>query len=262
MLIENKNTILTLEFSGYEFSDQMLVKTETQSIEINNDGNLPSPAVLEIIPKTSGTLAIAGCTTEPFTVKNVTEGQKIIISGITGEMTADGESKAADMEIWELPHLLPGSNVVSLNLQADVTIKYEARYFKKKEEKMRIKNKEIRILAEKMKEIEKKNFPVKVSFVLARNQKTIADILQTLEGQRKKLCEKYAERDENGNIKTEDNAYVIRDVQSLKKEYQELLEIETELELQKIEEADLEKCGEGKYDAISPDDAHFFQYMI
>lgn len=131
-----------------------------------------------------------------------------------------------------------------------------------KEEKMRIKNKEIRILAEKMKEIEKKNFPVKVSFVLARNQKTIADILQTLEGQRKKLCEKYAERDENGNIKTEDNAYVIRDVQSLKKEYQELLEIETELELQKIEEADLEKCGEGKYDAISPDDAHFFQYMI
>ena len=127
---------------------------------------------------------------------------------------------------------------------------------------MRIKNKEIRILAEKMKEIEKKNFPVKVSFVLARNQKTIADILQTLEGQRKKLCEKYAERDENGNIKTEDNAYVIRDVQSLKKEYQELLEIETELELQKIEEADLEKFGEGKYDAISPDDAHFFQYMI
>ena len=87
---------------------------------------------------------------------------------------------------------------------------------------MRIKNKEIRILAEKMKEIEKKNFPVKVSFVLARNQKTIADILQTLEGQRKKLCEKYAERDENGNIKTEDNTYVIRDVQSLKKEYQEL----------------------------------------
>ena len=128
VLIENKNTILTLEFSGYEFSDQMLVKTETQSIEINKDGNLPSPAVLEIIPKTSGTLAIAGCTTKPFTVKNVTEGQKIIISGITGEMTADGESKAADMEIWELPHLLPGSNVVSLNLQADVTIKYEARY--------------------------------------------------------------------------------------------------------------------------------------
>lgn len=127
---------------------------------------------------------------------------------------------------------------------------------------MKIKNKEIRILAEKMKEIEKKNFPVKISFAIARNQKTISDILQTLEEQRKKLCEKYAERDENGNIKTEDNAYVIQDTQELRREYQELLEIETEFELQKIEEADLEKCGEGKYDAISPDDAHFFQYMI
>ncbi len=129
VLIENKNTILTLEFSGYEFTERTLIKTEAQSIEIDNDGNLLSPAVLEIIPKASGALTVSGCATEPFTIKNVVQGQKIKINGITGEMTADGENKATDMEIWELPYLLPGNNTISMNMQADITVKYEARYF-------------------------------------------------------------------------------------------------------------------------------------
>ena len=127
---------------------------------------------------------------------------------------------------------------------------------------MRLKNKEIRLLALQMEKLQKKNFPAKVSFAIAKNQKEISDTLQIIEEQRKKICEKYAKKDENGKAEIEGGAYVIQDPQGLKEEYQELMEIETEIDLQKMDEADLEKCGEGKYDAITPDDARILQYMM
>ncbi len=127
---------------------------------------------------------------------------------------------------------------------------------------MRLKNKEIRLLAVQMELLGKKNFPTKVSFAIAKNQKAISDVIEIIEEQRKKICEKYAERDENGIVKVENGSYVISDLQSLNAEYGELMEIETEVEIQKLEESDLERCGEGKYDAVSPDDVRILQLMI
>ena len=59
------------------------------------------------------------------------EGQKIVIDGLTGEMSAGGVSKAKDIDIWELPHLLPGSNMITISTSSDITIQYEARYMYK-----------------------------------------------------------------------------------------------------------------------------------
>ena len=128
VLIEGRNTILTLEFSGYEFSDGTIIKTATQSFTADTGGNLRCPVVLEITPKASGTLTVSGFTDDPFTISNAVEEQKIVIDGLTGEMSAGGASKAKDIDIWELPRLLPGSNMITISASSDITIRYEARY--------------------------------------------------------------------------------------------------------------------------------------
>ena len=127
---------------------------------------------------------------------------------------------------------------------------------------MRLKNREIRLLAAKLEEMDKKNLPAKVSFALARNQKAIVEVLQVMESQRKKICEKYAKKDEDGKALCENGSYLIEDQEGLREEYLELMEIETEIELQTIAETDLAKCGEGKYDAITPEDVRILQYMM
>ena len=128
VLVEGKNTVLTLELSGYEYLDGTLTRTSGQSLIVDTGGNLPCPVRLEITPRASGTLTVSGCGEEEIVVSNVTQGQKLILDGMTGEMSAGGASKAADIEIWELPRLLPGSNTITLSLSSDVTIRYEARY--------------------------------------------------------------------------------------------------------------------------------------
>lgn len=130
-MIEGRNTILTLEFSGYEFSDGTIIKTAIQSFTADTGGNLRCPVILEITRKISGILTISGFTDAPFTISNTMEGQKIVIHGLTGEMSAGGVSKAKDIDIWELPHLLPGSNMITISTSLDITIRYEARYMYK-----------------------------------------------------------------------------------------------------------------------------------
>jgi len=126
---------------------------------------------------------------------------------------------------------------------------------------MRLKNREIHTLTIQMAKMGEKNFPVKISFAIAKNRKKMAEALEIIEEQRKKLCEKYAARDENGEIRTEKDVYVIADHSGLNTEYKELLEVESDMDLMQIALSDLERCGEGKYDAITPDEADVLQFF-
>ena len=130
VLIENRNTILNLEFSGYEFlTEKNMQYLDTKNITIAIEGNLPTPAIIEITPiEGTQSLTIAGLTEEPIIIYRTNQGKKIMMNGLTGEMTEDGENKAADIEIWELPRLLPGENIITLSYAADVSVRYEARF--------------------------------------------------------------------------------------------------------------------------------------
>lgn len=56
-------------------------------------------------------------------------GSEIIIDGETGAITMDGESKIEDCDIWELPTLKPGKNVIDTNGSGmRIVIEYEPRY--------------------------------------------------------------------------------------------------------------------------------------
>ena len=62
-------------------------------------------------------------------VRNITPGKKIVIDGDTGLITEDGVIKIDDVEIWELPTIQPGENLITTNNNwLEVTVKYEPRY--------------------------------------------------------------------------------------------------------------------------------------
>jgi hypothetical protein len=72
-------------------------------------------------PRTGEELAIE--------VRNVTAGKRIVIDGETGLIMEDGVVKIDDVDIWALPTILPGDNlVVTNNNWLGVVVRYEPRY--------------------------------------------------------------------------------------------------------------------------------------
>ena len=132
---EKENSIhrfhsVTIELAGFEASNEEVVSsTDTKIINITVSGNLPTPAIVEIIPiEDTQSLTISGLTDEPIVIYRTNQGKKIIINAFTAEITEDRKNKAADIKIWELPRLLPGENTITLDYAADIIIRYEARF--------------------------------------------------------------------------------------------------------------------------------------
>lgn len=82
------------------------------------------------------TLVIKGLSRDPRTgesldieIRNITPGKKIIIDGESGRITEDGEAKIDDIDIWALPDLQPGENIIETNNNwLEVTIGYYPRF--------------------------------------------------------------------------------------------------------------------------------------
>lgn len=82
------------------------------------------------------TLTIDGLCYDPRTgdsltieVRNLTPEEKIIIDGETGLITENGKVKIEDVDIWALPTLQPGENVIRTNNNwLSVTVRYDPRY--------------------------------------------------------------------------------------------------------------------------------------
>ena len=124
---------LELQFSGYEYGDEVTATANgSETVQITNPGNAVSPAVLEITPTIgAASVEVTGICRDsntgadlPVTVKNLTTGNKITLDGITGLITEDGELKAEDVDMWELPTLLPGTNTITIDTEyVNMTVK-------------------------------------------------------------------------------------------------------------------------------------------
>ena len=128
----------TLEFNGYEFGDEIKEQfSNLKTFTIINPGDLDAPCSIEILPVIGKTnLVITGLVRnrkidedKPIQISGLTNGKTIFIDCETGLITENGINKFPDVEIWEMPSLLPGENVITLN-QSDIdfTIKYKPRY--------------------------------------------------------------------------------------------------------------------------------------
>ncbi len=124
--------LLTLEFDGYEYADQDPV-TGTSSVTIVNSGNLISPCRVEITPTVGvASITLTGLCRDsfsgedmPVTLVNLQTGKTVVLDGVTGEISQDGKIKEVNM--WRLPSLLPGSNVITCSSEyMQITVKTTA----------------------------------------------------------------------------------------------------------------------------------------
>ena len=78
---------------------------------------------------------------------------------------------------------------------------------------------------------ETKDIPIEVSFRLATFGKQLKEPVETYIEMKKKLAERYADRDEHGQLHVQEGKYIIiREKEAFAREWQNLADIETEIE--------------------------------
>lgn len=107
--------------------------------------------------------------------------------------------------------------------------------------------------------LSQKALPIKVSFAIAKNFKNIQNELSVYDEERKKLINKYAEKDENGKVKSDvNNQIIFKDKISWDKDIAELLAITNDVKIMRINIADLDS----KNICITPAELMAMEYMI
>ena len=134
---------ITVDFSCYEYAEQpdgspfLESASGMTEITIANPGNIWTPCIVEVTPKIGAKkLTITGISQNPDTgenlpvvIKNLTTDKTVLLDGETGKITENGANKAADVDIWSLPVLSPGTNTISFDSEwMNIIIKYRPRF--------------------------------------------------------------------------------------------------------------------------------------
>lgn len=97
---------------------------------INVQGNLETPAIVEITPTTAlADITLEGLADDPIIIKNLTANKTVILDGELQKVTVDGVNKYGDTDMWDFPRLKPGANTIKISKNnCDIKIKYKPRY--------------------------------------------------------------------------------------------------------------------------------------
>ena len=92
-----------------------------------------------------------------------------------------------------------------------------------------------------VRQVAQKQLPVKVSYTLSRNIDHIETALKPYEKERQKLLDQYAEKDAHGKLQLRPDGITVkfRDEDGWKKDFDELLDIEADVDIRKIKLGDL-----------------------
>ncbi|MBK1809428.1 phage tail family protein [Clostridium sp. YIM B02505] len=120
-----------IKFSIYsKYKSQVVEAANRLSTKtINAIGNMKTPVIIEITPSIDLIdITISGLG-DNFTIKNLKQGQKIVVNGEDGTVLQGGANKFMDTDMWEFPKLSPGTNSVTFSKNScDVSIKYKPRW--------------------------------------------------------------------------------------------------------------------------------------
>lgn len=133
----NRWHTLELEFDAYEYAREEIVQTFSgvSDFIVVNTGNIETPAIVEITPQIgAASIEISGiCRDEntredlPVTIRELTTGSTVILDGATGLFTQSGELK--DIDIWSLPTLMPGNNLITVNnSRMDISVRFHPHF--------------------------------------------------------------------------------------------------------------------------------------
>ena len=127
---------------------------------------------------------------------------------------------------------------------------------------MKITNRQIVNIYNNIGVIRNKNLPIKLGFAINRNMKAMETIAESYSAEQKKILDRYCEKDEFGQFRTEGDEFVLSDRKAYAKEIGELLAIESEVQVHTVSIEEIEKCDSGKYDALTPNELALLEFMI
>ncbi len=127
---------------------------------------------------------------------------------------------------------------------------------------MKITNREIVKIFNGIRTIEEKKLPVKLGFAINKNVKAMRGTAESYDAERTKILDKYGQKDEDGQLEISGDEYVLTDKKAYAAEMNELLGIESELQVHTVTLDEIEKCDTEKFDALTPGELEILEFMI
>ena len=134
---------------------------------------------------------------------------------------------------------------------------------------MKMKLNDVLVKATQLEYLARKQLPVRLSYAIGRNRDAFAKEYQRYDAERIKMCEMFADKDEDGKPIVENNNYQMTD--EARTELNEALEefrntTEVDIEIYKytkpintlLDELD----GNSRFDALSADDLRLLSFII
>ena len=127
---------------------------------------------------------------------------------------------------------------------------------------MKITNREIVKIFNGIRTVEEKKLPVKLGFAINKNVKAMKGTAESYDAERTKILDKYGQKDEDGQLEISGDEYALTDKKAYAAEMNELLGIESELQVHTVTLDEIEKCDTEKFDALTPGELEILEFMI
>lgn len=130
---------------------------------------------------------------------------------------------------------------------------------------MKIRLGELRELTANLYPMQKRTFPVKISYAIMRNIEALEKEFSSFEKQRIELCKAYANKDSDGNPVIKDGAYDIPDdvKEEFRKELADLSDEEIDIDIRTVSAEEFEKCEQAdRYDIPTGEDFAVLGFML
>ena len=127
---------------------------------------------------------------------------------------------------------------------------------------MKISNSQLVKIFNGIGKVREKKLPIKLGFAINKNMDALESVARAYEVERSKILDKYCEKYESGQLKTDGSEYVIADKESYAEEINELLNIENDIQVHAVTIDEIEKCDSDRYDPLSPNELSVLEFMI
>lgn len=120
-----------MQFKGYTYGARSKQDfNQSLSTQWKVKGNIPSAATLTITPTmTIQSITITGFSEMPITIRNLKKDVQITLDGEKGLIMENGQNKFKDVDLWEFPRLIPGTQSFGCSHTGlNISIEYNPRF--------------------------------------------------------------------------------------------------------------------------------------
>lgn len=118
--------VLELSLDGYFFDDDMTLEFDGKTTgRVLIDSSRDTPCIVSVAAKEDLEGYTIGINDEEYKIESLAAGKTLIIDGVSGKATVDGENAFDAVDFWKFPRLAAGENRLTFSSEsAKVEITY------------------------------------------------------------------------------------------------------------------------------------------